>query len=156
MADFDVISLSSDSSRPSSPFINVSEVFNDSENNNKIPGTNFDETINNFSPSEKIKSSPLKNRIIHDLSESEDSEHESSADISCNLNQIELNRLLEKYSGQKNDNIGKGITVTTGTVVDDSNLNVPSGSKQRSPIDDLVGWFYIYVYVLTLCAQIGS
>ncbi|XP_054256932.1 crossover junction endonuclease EME1-like [Macrosteles quadrilineatus] len=96
MADFDVISLSSDTSRPSSPFINVSEVFNDSENINNPPCTNVDKN--------QIDSSPLKNispfkRILHDLSESDHSDTESNQNIkSVELSRDELDRLLLKYS----------------------------------------------------------
>ncbi|KAG8301161.1 hypothetical protein J6590_059566 [Homalodisca vitripennis] len=60
----DVISLSSDSSRPSSPLINISEVLNETEKRESC--------ISN----QEIVLSPSKNRFVHALSESDDSESE--------------------------------------------------------------------------------
>uniref|UniRef100_A0A1B6L704 Uncharacterized protein n=1 Tax=Graphocephala atropunctata TaxID=36148 RepID=A0A1B6L704_9HEMI len=69
MTDIDVISLSSDSSRPSSPFINISEVLNDTEKRESTGISSKEQTI----------ISPMKNRVVHALSESDDSELETES-----------------------------------------------------------------------------
>lgn len=106
MADFDVISLSSDSSRPSSPFINVSEVFNITEQNPNQSLVNqrssFKKTSSSYDgPTGEIpstsycwpqKSSPLKSRGVHTLSDSEGSDTD---EVSKNNNTF--NELYQKY-----------------------------------------------------------
>lgn len=130
MTDYDVISLSSDSSRPSSPFINVSEVFNITEkNSNQSLATNLESslntartssplTLNTTSPPYNLdempstssnwplKSSPLKSRVVHTLSDSEGSDKDE-----VNTNSNTFNMLYQKYC-QTNSSANLGLPCT--------------------------------------------
>lgn len=118
MEEDDIISLSS-SSRPSSPFINASEVFNDSEKH---------ETLNfNISHDQK---SPQKHKTVHYLSDSDDCSINDEHDVTKKNKEV-LNFAHEK----KNE----GTSSSQDSIMDSQHcqqfslLNVSNGMTLLTP-----------------------